>query len=189
MQGIFYSAARDAINNRVKLRDNVLIFYLAAIATIYGAAFGTKENTDLLLMVPFVALGASFMLTQHHTTIGSIVNYLAFEFKLPSKSEDFRDNLHWDISESVTGNNKRSMFLVICSHLALIVLPAFAALFYKAFENGKFSLSGLSFIVFVLGILALIFCCFLIFSAHRYRAKINDKINEMIHKTTRDVDS
>lgn len=31
MQETLYSAARDAINNRVKLRDNVLIFYLAAI--------------------------------------------------------------------------------------------------------------------------------------------------------------
>ena len=174
MKEVYYSAARDAINNRVKLRDSVLIFYLASVATIFGAAFGTSLNTDLLLMVPFVALGASFMLSQHHTTIGSIVRYLALELNSPE--ENATNIIHWDVSKSATNKNKKSMSLIVNSHIVLVIFPALAALLYKVREIEIFSQEG---VFFGFGFFALVVGLIIILKAHKYRSKVNAEIQSL----------
>ena len=178
MQETLYRAARDAINNRVKLRDNVLIFYLAAISAIFGAAFGTNVNTDLLLMVPFIALGVSFMFAQHHTTIGSIVDYLAFEH--PLASENSEKLIHWDVSNSATSNNQRSMFLILLSPITLIAFPAAAALIYKIVDFCTVQPSLNASVVFGLGWVSLAWTIRNIFIAHKHRTEINNRVKNSI---------
>src|SRR5689334_15325438 len=75
----FYKTARAELIERIKLRDAALFLYIAAAATIFAAVLSGKASRATLVVVPFVALGATIVIAQHHQVIGDLGLYCGKE--------------------------------------------------------------------------------------------------------------
>ena len=69
--------AHNQIPLRVGMRDNVLLAYLAATGVIYGIAFkgDSPYNTNILLLIPFLALGSTIIVSHHNILISALINF------------------------------------------------------------------------------------------------------------------
>ena len=53
----FYESARLELIHRIRLRENILLFYLGAVATLLGVAFGSQPvKLEVLFVIPFIIL-------------------------------------------------------------------------------------------------------------------------------------
>lgn len=74
-----YSSARSELLERIRLRDQVLMAYLAAVGALFTLAFGKEGNVKTLLTLPFLALGAAVLVSQHNDLIGALSRYCGKE--------------------------------------------------------------------------------------------------------------
>lgn len=124
-----YESARSELILRVRLRDNALLFYLAAVGTLFGLGIGLQSKPEILLTIPFVALGTGIIVAQHHEVIGALGFFLAHEL------DDFLKELkppekapQWDNSLALKNHANTSMFYRMWSHLALLIAPCITSL-------------------------------------------------------------
>jgi hypothetical protein len=76
----YHKALRTEIIERLKMRDNALLAYLGASGALLG--YGMKEGkfvNSLLIILPFLALGAAAIIIQHQDQIIGIYEYLTLE--------------------------------------------------------------------------------------------------------------
>jgi hypothetical protein len=76
-----YKALRAEIIERLKMRDQVLLAYLGAVAALVGfaAADANRFRTlyhPLMILMPFLALGAATCVSQHQDTITAFNEYI-----------------------------------------------------------------------------------------------------------------
>ena len=76
-----YEMAQQEIQEHLQLRDNVLLVYLGAIGTIFGVALGTNADMKILLVIPYLALGSSVIVSQHNALVGSVESYIVSELE------------------------------------------------------------------------------------------------------------
>jgi len=128
---VFYESARSEMIERIGHRDKVLILYLGGVGALYGVALGNVAWLHVLLVVPYLALGAAMILSQHHAVIGQIGTYLAkelhpfFEFEDGSVCPP-----QWETSASRARHFNEAMMQRFLGHLFLIVIPALVALLF-----------------------------------------------------------
>ena len=129
---VFYESARSELIERIGHRDNVLILYLGGVGALYGVALGTTASLRVLLAIPYLALGAATILSQHHAIIGQIGYYLATELHpfFESKSSSDCCPPQWDTSKSMDSYHHKAMDQRFLGHLLLIVVPAVSALMF-----------------------------------------------------------
>lgn len=148
----YYEAARTELNVHLRLRDQALYLYLGAIAALYSIAFGTTLNLEILLVIPFLALGGTLIVTQHDAYIGVLAAYCAKD--LGNVLAD-KGVTQWDNSEVKRAYEKRLVSSRQWGHSLIMLLPAGAALIVN--YGHAFSLSLMS-ITWYLGlIVAIIF--------------------------------
>jgi len=75
----YYEVMRSEVVEHIRLRDQSLFLYLGAVAVIMGIGFGEPGRLDVLMIIPFLGLGASYILNQHDIHIGAICSYLVSE--------------------------------------------------------------------------------------------------------------
>ena len=75
--GARYEAAYAQIGIRITARENMLIGYIAAAATLIGIAFSSPELRRIALVVPYMAAAVALVLLNHETVIGQLEEYLA----------------------------------------------------------------------------------------------------------------
>src|SRR5258708_26932740 len=85
-----YKALRAEVIERLKMRDQVLLAYLAAVGVLVGYSAGDavrlKTMFDILMiLLPFLALGAATCVAQHQDTITSFNEYIIHDL-LPQLS-------------------------------------------------------------------------------------------------------
>jgi hypothetical protein len=95
----FYNAARAEILERIKLRDQCILAYIASTAVILGVMFksdGLEGLYDVKLigsvLIPLVCLIFTIVISSHHVAIGNIGQYIVAEL-YPTSTPP-----HWDIS-------------------------------------------------------------------------------------------
>lgn len=97
----FVELAKHEAIERIRLRDNVLLLYLGAVATIFSLALN-KTNAEMLLSIPFLALGATVIVCQHNLVIGDLSVFCAFEIGAFLRSlNPSEDAPQWDGSKSL----------------------------------------------------------------------------------------
>ncbi len=159
----YYQAARTEVNIHLHLRDQALYLYLGAIAALYSIAFGTTLNLEILLVVPFLALGGTLIVTQHDAHIGVLAAYCAKD--LGSVLAD-KGVTQWDNSEVKRAYEKRLVSSRQWGHSLIMLLPAGAALIIN--YGHSFSLSLMS-ITWYLGLIVVIISFYWLINTAKYR--------------------
>lgn len=169
-----YSNAHQELLERIKLRDNMILLYLALCGTLFGIAFQAGEGIDpksylLLLVIPYLAFGASILLNQHVTIIAAIGKYLSDELyseKYIDKSELLPPS--WDNSKTFREFKNRSTSLRSWGHSLLILIPSITSLLFNI-EYGWNCKEYLLLFVWWVGLLLCIYSFMIIVLTHNLR--------------------
>jgi hypothetical protein len=122
-----YESARQEIMGRIQFRDNIFLAFLTAVATIFGIALGSSAKPEILLIIPYLTLGATTLIVQHHGAIAAIVEYLSVELE-PLLKEIGEFAPHFDNSNAKHSFVPRSTILRTLGHIFLIIIPSIASL-------------------------------------------------------------
>ena len=67
----YYQYAGSQLSLSLRQRDYVVLLYLAAVATVFGTAFAKHGvQVSLLVLIPFLSLGAAMLSMLHHVRVG-----------------------------------------------------------------------------------------------------------------------
>jgi hypothetical protein len=168
-----HDTARSEIIKRLELRDNVLVIYLGAIGALFGVAFGTSVNKEVLLVVPYLTLGAATIISQHQEVIGSLGRFLYLELQ-PFMESIGEAAPQWDASKSLLDYLPQAIWLRTIGHLLLIITPAITALyinwrhgFYSAFPESSVWWFGFVFVLLAISVIV---------KSHHRRRKIHREL-------------
>jgi hypothetical protein len=174
----YYGQARAELNLRIQLRDNVLLFYLGAIATLLGVAL-TQGALQILLVVPYVAVGVTLILAQHHTAIGAMVEFFSSEFDQFLRGlSPAEDAVQWDNSKAAKGYAAHAMFQRTLGHTIILLLPCISSLLIN--WSSAISSQMLELVLWWGGFISTIFAGWIIWRTHRFRNAINKKLNWVV---------
>jgi hypothetical protein len=84
----YYKALRAETIERLKMRDAILLGYLTAITALIGYGLNNEKfGPSLVLLVPFLALGAAITIAQHQDQIAAFSEYISLQLAhdLPDK--------------------------------------------------------------------------------------------------------
>jgi len=170
---VYYTSARTELIERIKLRDGVLVLYLAAVGALFGIAVGGGvEKQKLLLLLPFLAFGAAVIISQHTSVIGALASYCVTELApflrglAPSE-----DAPQWDDSRALAQYQHAAVHLRTWGHGVMIIIPAVIALSFN-WDNVSFSALNAFVIMWVAGVLMLVLAGFVIWRAHVTRTTL-----------------
>ncbi|HEX4962207.1 MAG TPA: hypothetical protein VF173_15330 [Thermoanaerobaculia bacterium] len=122
-----YEFARQEYIQRIQLREYILLAFLGAVATIFGIALGTQAKPEILLIVPYLALGATVLTIHHHGAIRAIAQFLDYELG-PFLSSIGADAPQWDNSKAIKEFLPKANRLRTLGYFLLIIVPALASL-------------------------------------------------------------
>ena len=169
-----YQAARYELVERVRLRDLVLIAYLAVVGTIFGISYSRPNSEIILLSLPFIALGCSIIVSQHNRVIGTLLLYLSNDLKpflenLSQYASDFGS------SKSFKKHSKLSNLYRTLGHGFIILFPVLFALV----ANIKYAFHSLFFegLSWWFGIICVIGSFWIILNAHLWRTHVFENTN------------
>jgi len=130
----FYTVMRAEINQHLQIVNQVYTLYLAGTSALFAGSMNKDGNYNLLLLIPFLSLGAANMLVSHERAIGSIAAYCARELdKFLSEEKD--SVVQWDRSESVERFKSGHYASNRAGALTLVVIPGLAALLLNGFKT------------------------------------------------------
>lgn len=146
LQGHFlaYESARNELIQRLSLRDQALIAYIASAGAYFGLVIAPAQSVSasrslafeaaLVLVLPILSLVFTYVILQHHVMIGKIGQF--------TRSVMPDDVMHWD-KHYATWSDKSYLSARTISQALLLVLPVgYTAVFGfqtfpKAMENWK----------------------------------------------------
>lgn len=165
----FYDSARQELIQRIHLRDNVLLVYIGVVGTIFGISFGSASAAQILLVIPYLALGAAVIVSQHNAIIGSIGIFLANEIE-PFLKDLGESAPQWDTSNALHEYSKDAIWMRSLGHFLLILIPPVTALvlnwrygFFSTFPEGPLWWAGL---------VITVYAAHIILKAHTLRRKL-----------------
>jgi hypothetical protein len=168
-----YRAARAELVERVRLRDTVLLAYLAMVGTISAVAFGQSNKGEILLAIPYLAMGASILVSQHNRVIGALLKYLSCELK-PFLMEHSEYAPQFGCSKSFRQHSRSSNIYRSIAHGLIVCVPALFALAYN--HDILISLSPLpNLLIWFFGLIFSIISIVIIGYAHKRRSEVYDK--------------
>ncbi|EGR2232614.1 hypothetical protein HL669_14665 [Vibrio parahaemolyticus] len=125
----FYEAARAELIVRIRLRENIIIFYVGAVATLLGVAFGnTAKSNEILFVIPVLSLAASILVSHHNSLIGALGLYCAVELKDCLNSNLDSTVVQWDESKSLINGSSKAVRTRLVPHLLIIPAPVLITL-------------------------------------------------------------
>jgi hypothetical protein len=125
----FYEAARQESLLRIRLRDQIIVIYLAATGTILGVSLHPPLSGEFLLVVPFLAVGAAILLAQHNLAIGYLGRFCANEIGDVLRTINFSRNIpQWDDSQIFKSYSKTSSKLRTWGQSLIIIIPCILSL-------------------------------------------------------------
>lgn len=75
---VYYQTSRENLANRLRIRDNAIIYFIAASSILFGISF--KREVGFcempLLIIPFISFGIMILVNYHNEYIARIVHYL-----------------------------------------------------------------------------------------------------------------
>jgi hypothetical protein len=169
-----YESARDEILMRIRLRDQVFISYLAGVAAIIGIGLGSTERQAILLLVPFLALGTTFLISQHHEVMAVLASYCVNEIG-PALRGLGETTPQWDASATYAEHSLKFIKMRSCGHALLIFIPVAGAL-AATWKHGFFSAFPLNPLWWA-GVLCAGASIFMCAKTHHFRTKTREKLH------------
>lgn len=124
-----YAAARAEILQRMRLRDNVLLVFLAVSGAILGVALRGSGNNEVLLSIPFLALGTAILVSQHNLLAAVLGQFCAHELEPFLKSLEPSEHApNWDNSRTFKQFANEAAKLRLIGHGIIILVPCVLAL-------------------------------------------------------------
>lgn len=123
----YHSTARAELTQRIGLRDNVLMAFLGGTGALFSIAFGTSAKPEILLVVPYLTLGAAVIISQHHEVIGALGDFLRIELH-PFLTKLEGEVPEWDSSKALTAYHSQAIWMRTVGHSVLLIVPSVAAL-------------------------------------------------------------
>jgi hypothetical protein len=122
---LFYQSARSELIQRLALRDQSLIAYIASAGAYFGFVVqGSYKNTNagsdvlseaaIVVVLPIISLVFTYVILQHHVMIGKLGEYTRLLF--PSGYN------HWDHTYA-SWEDKRYLSARTISQALLLILP------------------------------------------------------------------
>lgn len=178
----FYETARQEILVRISARDNSLLIYLGAIAAIIGTSFQTNQ-TLFLLIIPYLALGISLIISNHHAIISALAIYCSTEL-----GEIFYRNgiliPQWDNSSLRSKYSNRTFITRYWGDAIMINIPSIIAIITAIVTNklnsNLFVIYVISCICFSISILILVFTFYHRKKLYREKHQMLDNIVESL---------
>jgi hypothetical protein len=121
---IRYQTASYESTTRLVERDRILMQYLLGAGALTGIAFGSTNSRELALVIPYMALVVTLLLTHHDYVISLLANYLG---ELAIKSE--LHNQDWQLCRR--GSRRATIigfFLRLGALVTAIGAPSYAAI-------------------------------------------------------------
>ena len=110
----FYNAARAETVERLALREQVLLAYLATSGVIAGIAFKeTKSDPNILLLISVLSLPFTLAFLRHDWIINQLSHYVARDLRAILRIQTGADEyvFDWDGSESL--RNRIGIYLIV----------------------------------------------------------------------------
>ena len=174
-----YEMAQLEIQEHLHLRDNVFLVYLGAIGTIFGVALGTNADTKILLVIPYLALGSSVIVSQHNALIGAVENFIVSELEPFLKKIGEHAPL-WNSSKSNRKYSLKGIWMRTFGHILIVLIPPIAALgfswqfgFYSQFPENP---------LWWFGVLSTVVSAYFILDTHNWRNKLVENLNNNAKK-------
>lgn len=125
----FLESAREDFRQRLELKQNLMILYLAGVAGIVGFVYqkGVENPTsvELLLVIPLLSLGAAAFIGNHLLVIAALVRYSIDELEPHLAAGNVR---LWEKSEALHMIAQRTGSSLHVNEVILICLPAVASI-------------------------------------------------------------
>jgi hypothetical protein len=176
----FYTAMRAEINQHLAIVNQIYTLYLAGITALFAGSLYKDGNPNLLLLIPFLSLGAANMLGSHERAIGSIAAYCAQDLN-SILNKNGEAVVQWDRSKMLRNYKDSHYASNRAGGLTLIVIPGIAALFLNIFlrlSSTNPVWSQVKLIAWIAGALCLKRAGWVIIQTARYRKKLGDTHNE-----------
>ena len=120
----YYESASHHFVSRFQMRDNITLVFLAATGTVLGIAFGTNVQTEVLLVLPFLALGCSFLVVHHNVMLESLLAYLSKEIPPYIQNTTTAGALPYEASQSIKKYFDKALNLRTYGQLFIFGLPS-----------------------------------------------------------------
>lgn len=175
-----YKASRSELIMRVRLRDHVLLVYLTFVGVVFGfslksgltSKLDTSVNLESLMMLPFLALGCSILVSQHNAVIGALIRFNTehigpFLIECGAAAPEFTN------SEAFKTHSPKSNFLRSFGHGVILLIPCVISLGLN-YEHGIKSPFPLG-VVWWFGLLCTFGTLWVINHVHSFRKEVFDK--------------
>lgn len=176
----FYTAMRSEINQHMVIVNQIFTLYLGGITVLFAGSLHRDGNHNLLLLIPFLSLGAANMLGSHERAIGSIAAYCVQDLD-SILNKNGEPVVQWDRSRMLKRYKDGYYASNRAGGLTLIVFPGIAALFLNAYlrnNSGIHSVSWVKIVAWCVSILCLARAGWVIIQTARYRKKLDDSYNQ-----------
>jgi hypothetical protein len=130
----YYKALRAEIVSRFEMRDKVIVGYLAAIGALLTVGFSKVDSSgnqnllsSLLVVVPFLSLGALSMVAQHQDQVTAYYQYFCTELRssLSEKEQTvpmfYESRTAQDHTRHILRTLFISQFLIMCGPPILVI--------------------------------------------------------------------
>jgi hypothetical protein len=127
-----YEVANDHLMNRIKMRENVLLVFLAAVGATLGISFGTSARLELLLLIPYFGLGCAILISHHNLMIGVLIDFIQVEaYASLAGLEPPEAAPHYHDSRQYHSKARLSLSVVTIGYSLIILLPCIVALYFS----------------------------------------------------------
>jgi hypothetical protein len=176
----FYTAMRAEINQHLSIINQIYTLYLAGVTALFAGSLNKDGNHNLILLIPFLSLGAANMLSSHERAIGSIAAYCAQD--LDSILNKYGDSVvQWDRSRMLRNFKDSHYASNRTGGLTLVVIPGIVALalsmYFKVSSPGH-SISSIKFCAWIVGFACLARAGWIIIQTAKYRKVLGNEMSE-----------
>ena len=120
---------RQEILLRMRLRDQMLVAYLVVVGAILSVSIGHNDNKEILLSIPFLALGSALIVSQHTVLAVYLGEFLSTELDECFKSSDVDEDIpRWDNSATFGRFRDKSNLYRLFAHTLMLLVPCIIAL-------------------------------------------------------------
>jgi len=174
-----FEIANNQLTARVRIRNNVLLVYLTVTGTIFSIALGTTAKPEILLAIPYLALGCAIIVSHHNILIGALLDFCSKEIRGFIRKNSSKDEApQFDSSESLKKYFSPTLKLRTWGHAIIIIIPTIVSLAFNWSHaiGSAFPLGPAWWFAAVCGI----GCVYTIFSVYSLRAKYAGRFDKEI---------
>jgi len=125
-----YEAVRTEMMVRFRLREQLLAIYLGAAGVLSGVAFNEPGDKEILLIIPFFALGVTLLICRHEYTITRLSHFCSNELR-PFFAK-VNPVPQWDGSQTVKKGRFQKDWSRIFAQLIIIGTPCGFSIKYSS---------------------------------------------------------